>query len=109
MATTLILLKDGDLTLLFAIFITITTFSMRLQANVMILILWTWWGTNQPRVGLNGTGSDNYEEGLFKKHIVNVIKNHDPPTPLFLYYATHAPHDPYEVPDAYMYIEISLY
>ena len=59
------------------------------------------WGTQQPALGLNGTGPDNYEEGLFKEQLVNIVKNHNASQPLFLYYATHAPHDPYQVPDSY--------
>ena len=68
------------------------------KGNVSIVDLW---GTDKPAWGLNGTGPDNYEEGLFKEQLLDIINNHDAATPLFLYYATHAPHDPYEVPDAY--------
>ena len=60
------------------------------------------WGTNTPAFGLNTTGPDNYEEGLFKEQLVNIVMKHDASQPLFLYYATHAPHDPYEVPDSYL-------
>ena len=60
------------------------------------------WGTKTPAVGLNGTGPDNYEEGLFKEQLVNIVTNHNVSQPLFLYYATHAPHDPYEVPKSYL-------
>jgi len=66
--------------------------------NVHIVDLW---GTDKPATGLNGTGPDNYEEGLFKERLLEITNDHDPSTPLFLYYATHAPHDPYEVPDRY--------
>ena len=59
------------------------------------------WGTDKPATGLNGTGPDKYEEGLFKEQVVNIINSHDPETSLFMYYATHAPHDPYEVPESY--------
>ena len=60
------------------------------------------WGTDKPASNMNGTGPDNYEEGLFKEQILDIIDKHDPSTPLFLYYATHAPHDPYQVPESYM-------
>ena len=60
------------------------------------------WGIKTPAVGLNGTGPDNYEEGLFKEQLVNIVTNHNVSEPLFLYYATHAPHDPYEVPKSYL-------
>ena len=59
------------------------------------------WGTKTPAFGLNGTGSDKYEEGLFKQQLLDIVTNHNASQPLFLYYATHAPHDPYQVPDSY--------
>ena len=33
---------------------------------------------------------------------MNIVINHNVSQPLFLYYATHAPHDPYEVPQSYL-------
>ena len=60
------------------------------------------WVTDKPGHGINGTGPDNYEEGLFKQQILDVVKNHDPSTPLFLYYAPHIVHAPLQVPDNYL-------
>ena len=61
------------------------------------------WSTDGPASDLNGTGPDGgYEEGLFKEQLLNIIENHDNSKPLFLYYATHAPHDPYQVPKRYL-------
>ncbi len=61
------------------------------------------WNTGKPAYSLNGTGPDGgYEEALFKERILNIIRNHNQSQPLFLYYATHAPHDPYQVPERYM-------
>ena len=60
------------------------------------------WDTDKPASTLNGTGPDNYEEGLFKERILQIIKQHDPSTPLFLYYAAHIVHRPYEIPDEYL-------
>ena len=61
------------------------------------------WDTDKPASSLNGTGPDgNYEEGLFKERILQIINNHDPSTPLFLYYAAHIVHRPYQVPDNYL-------
>ena len=60
------------------------------------------WGTKTPAFGLNQTGTDLYEEGLFKERVLDIVANHDTSKPLFLYYATHAPHDPYQVPDSYL-------
>ena len=51
---------------------------------------------------MNGTGPDNYEEGLFKQRLLDVINNHDTSTPLFLYYAPHIVHTPLQVPDSYV-------
>ena len=36
------------------------------------------WGTESPASGHNGTGPDNYEEGLFKEQLVDIIEKHDP-------------------------------
>ena len=60
------------------------------------------WDTDKPALKINGTGPDHYEEGLFKEHILQVVKNHDPTTPLFLYYAPHIVHTPLQVPDSYL-------
>lgn len=60
------------------------------------------WDTDKPATGVNGTGPDKYEEGLFREHVLQVINSHDPSTPLFLYYAPHIVHMPYEVPDKYL-------
>lgn len=44
-----------------------------------------------------------YQDDLFIERVEEVIANASraPDTPLFLFYAPHAPHDPYEVPDAF--------
>ena len=60
------------------------------------------WDTDKPAHGVNGTGPDNYEEGLFKEHLLDVVKNHDASTPLFLYYAPHIVHTPLQVPQSYL-------
>ena len=60
------------------------------------------WDTDKPASALNGTGPDNYEDGLFKERVLDIIRNHDPSTPLFLYYAPHIVHTPYQVPDRYL-------
>ncbi|XP_019856107.1 PREDICTED: arylsulfatase B-like isoform X2 [Amphimedon queenslandica] len=60
------------------------------------------WETDKPAHGINGTGPDNYEEGLFKERVLDVVSNHDPSTPLFLYYAPHIVHTPLQVPDRYL-------
>ena len=59
------------------------------------------WDTDNPATGINGTGPDNYEEGLFKEHLLQVVKSHDPTRPLFLYYAPHIVHAPLQVPERY--------
>ena len=60
------------------------------------------WDTDKPATGVNGTGPDNYEEGLFKQHILDVVAKHDTSQPLFLYYAPHIVHTPLQVPDSYL-------
>ena len=60
------------------------------------------WDTDKPAYSLNGTGPDKYEEGLFKERILKIISDHDKSTPLFLYYAAHIVHKPYQVPDSYL-------
>ena len=60
------------------------------------------WDTDKPAHGMNGTGPDNYEEGLFRQKLLEVINNHDTSAPLFLYYAPHIVHTPLEVPDSYV-------
>ena len=60
------------------------------------------WDTDKPAHGVNGTGPDNYEEGLFKERLLEVVKNHDASTPLFLYYAPHIVHWPLQVPQSYV-------
>ena len=44
------------------------------------------WDSDKPATGMNGTGPDHYEEALFEERLIN---NHDPSTPLFLYYPAH--------------------
>ena len=51
---------------------------------------------------MNGTGPDNFEKDLFKQRLLDVSNNHDTSTPLFLYYAPHIVHTPFQVPDSYL-------
>ena len=60
------------------------------------------WDTDKPAHGLNGTGEGNYEEAMFKDRILDIINKHDASIQLFLYYAPHLVHDPYQVPDSYL-------
>ena len=60
------------------------------------------WSNGKPGHGLNGTGPDNYEEGLFKERALDIIAKHDPSVPLFLYYAAHSIHTPLQVPESYL-------
>ena len=57
------------------------------------------WETDHPANKDNGT---DYEEALFKKHVLDILENHDPSVPLFLYYTPHIVHAPLEVPDNYL-------
>ena len=53
----------------------------------------------------NASAGDIYEEYLFKAEALRVLHEHgampSPQPPLFLYYAAHVAHQPYEVPDSY--------
>ena len=60
------------------------------------------WDTEKPAHGVNGTGPDNYEEGLFRERLLSIVNNHDTAQPLFLYYAPHIVHTPLEVPEKYL-------
>ena len=57
------------------------------------------WDTDKPASTLNGT---KYEEALSADRLLPIVNNHDASTPLFLYYAPHIVHSPYEVPDSYL-------
>ena len=56
------------------------------------------WKNYKPAIGDNST---DYEEAMFKRHVMSIIENHDTSHPLFLYYAPHIAHDPLEVPKDY--------
>ena len=60
------------------------------------------WDTDKPASDKNGTGEDHYEESLFKDRLLEIISDHDPSEPLFLYYAPHIVHMPYQVPEKYL-------
>ena len=60
------------------------------------------WDTLQPAYGVNGTGTDNYEESLFHDQVVHILRTHDTSKPLFLYYGAHLIHKPYQVPKQYL-------
>ena len=53
----------------------------------------------------NASAGDIYEEYLFKAEALRVLHEHgampSPQPPLFLYYAAHVAHQPYEVPEDY--------
>jgi len=63
--------------------------------------------TTAPAWGLNGTNLDTrnlsaYEETVFMDRLRKELTDHDPSQPLFLFYAAHLVHDPYEVPQQYL-------
>ena len=60
------------------------------------------WNTSKPAHGVNGTGPDHYEEGLFKERVLDIVNSHNASTPLFLYYAPHLVHTLLQVPDTYL-------
>lgn len=54
------------------------------------------WATDRPAEGLNGTGQ--YEEFLFRDHVLDIVEQHDPSNPLLMFYAPHIAHCPLQVP-----------
>lgn len=56
------------------------------------------WENEAPAYGKNGT----YNAFHFTEHAVNIIQQHDPSTPLFLYQAWQEAHTPNEVPDEFL-------
>ena len=58
------------------------------------------WDTDEPASDKNG--EDHYEEALFKDRLLEIVADHDPSVPLFLYYAPHIVHAPYQVPAKYL-------
>ena len=43
-----------------------------------------------------------YEDALFEQRMLDVIERHEPSQPLFLFWAPHSVHTPYEVPGPFM-------
>ena len=43
-----------------------------------------------------------YEDALFEQRMLDVIQQHEPSQPLFLFWAPHSVHTPYEVPKPFM-------
>ena len=70
------------------------------------------WDTEGPGLGLNGSASCSqsnqagcvYQDEVFVQRVSQIIANHSkaPAAPLFLFWAPHAPHDPYQVPQSYL-------
>jgi arylsulfatase I/J len=67
------------------------------------------WADDAPAHALNASSGDTYEEYIFKAEALRVIESHaaasntnaELPHPLFLFYAAHVAHQPYEVPESY--------
>lgn len=68
------------------------------------------WDTAGPGLGFNGSEACSqtaqegcvYQDEVFVQRIASIIANHTPGEPLFLFWAPHAPHDPYEAPQSYL-------
>ena len=61
------------------------------------------WQNDGPASALNASAGSTYEEALFMGEALRVINNHPAgAAPLFLYYASHIAHQPYEVPPDYL-------
>lgn len=57
------------------------------------------WDTDKPASDMNGT---EYEEGLFKQRLLDIVNDQNTDNPLFLYYGPHLIHTPLDVPDEYL-------
>ena len=70
------------------------------------------WNNESPGLGYNGTPTCSqtnqagctYQDDVFVKRMLDVIEGYNASSgqPLFLFWAPHAPHDPYEAPQAYL-------
>ena len=68
------------------------------------------WGTSGPGFGFNGSEACSqtaqagctYQDEVFVQRIKTILSNLTADAPLFLFWAPHAPHDPYEVPQSYL-------
>lgn len=67
--------------------------------------------TLAPAYGLNGSQSidynhsyniEAYSDYIFVERLVKVVENHDADSPLFMYFAPHSVHEPYEIPQQYL-------
>ena len=54
------------------------------------------WADDKPAKTVNGTG---YIEDLFAEEALRVVDEHDPATPMFLFFAPHSIHVPLQVPE----------
>lgn len=62
------------------------------------------WSDDGPAHAANASAGETYEEYIFKAEAMRVLDRHANESraqPLFLYYAAHVAHQPYEVPDSY--------
>lgn len=57
------------------------------------------WEDDGPAADKNGT---DYQEFIFLNRMEEIIENHDPKDPLFLFYAPHVAHCPLQVPEQYL-------
>ena len=66
------------------------------------------WDHDRPARGLNGTKGhqDKYnisafQDNILSQRLISIIEKHDSSEPLFLFYAAHLVHAPYEAPQQY--------
>ena len=67
--------------------------------------MFDFWRDTGPAHAANASAGETYEETIFLNEALRVVANldltSDAAKPLFLYYATHVAHLPYEVPPVY--------
>ena len=60
------------------------------------------WGMNTSGTGINQRNNSAYEEAIFHRRLLAELEGHPATTPLFMFYAAHLVHLPYQVPQSYL-------
>lgn len=60
------------------------------------------WGMNSTRGHIDHNNETAYEEATFHRRLLADLDAHNPAQPLFMFYAAHLVHEPYEVPQSYL-------
>jgi arylsulfatase I/J len=69
------------------------------EADCMGNKIMDFWEDDKPS---KNTNLNKHEELMFMQRLKQIIKDHDPSTPLFLFYSSHLAHLPLQVPDQWI-------